>query len=136
MELVPEVVVMTEKGGGERLFHLLMGDLARFYMSQALDSLALQRRFWMTVDRLAACGDDAVQNAIGVSLIEWFAWGNDRERATLVAAKPLMSGLVRAISDEFLRNGGSWVAPVVVARGPVQAAAEAIRPGRCASGRG
>ena len=71
---------------GELLFHLLMGDLARFYMSQALNSLALQRRFWMTVDRLAACGDDAVQNAIGVSLIEWFAWGNDRERATLGAS--------------------------------------------------
>ncbi len=71
-----------------------------------MTALALQRRFWMTVDRLAACGDDAVQNAIGVSLIEWFAWGNDRERATLVAAKPLMSGLVRVISDEFLRDGG------------------------------
>src|SRR5829696_6147970 len=34
-----------------------MGDLARFYMSQALESPELKRRFWMVVDRLAALGD-------------------------------------------------------------------------------
>lgn len=105
-EFGPVIDEHREDNFGELLFHLLMGDLSRFYMSQALDRPELQRRFWRVVDRLAALGDDAVQNAIGVSLIEWFAWGNARERVTLIAAKPLMSSLVRAITDEFLRVGG------------------------------
>jgi hypothetical protein len=91
---------------GELLFHLVMGDLARFYMSDCIDDPEAQRRFWMVVDTLAQEGDDRVQNAVGVSLIEWFAWGDDRERRTLVDARPLMSTAVRAIADEFLRNGG------------------------------
>ena len=105
-EFAPAIDEHLEDNPGELLFHLLMGDLARFYVSQALDSTELQRRFWMAVDRLAVFGDDAVQNAIGVSLIEWFAWGDDRERTILVAAKPLMSSAARAITDEFLRAGG------------------------------
>jgi hypothetical protein len=105
-EFGPAIEEHRQDNFGELLLHVLMGDLARFYMSQALDNPESQRRFWMVVDRLAALGDDAVQNAIGVSLIEWFAWGNDRERATLIAAKPLMSSLVRAITDEFLPAGG------------------------------
>jgi hypothetical protein len=90
----------------ELLFHLVMGDLARFYVNEAVHNPELQRRFWMTVDRLATQGDNQVQNAIGVSLIEWFAWGNDRERALIVDAKPLMSSTVRACTDDFLRSGG------------------------------
>lgn len=105
-EFAPAIDEHREDNFGELLFHLLMGDLARFYVSQAVDNPELQRRFWMVVDRLAVLGDDSVQNAIGVSLIEWFAWGDDRERATLIAAKPLMSSVVRAITDEFLRAGG------------------------------
>lgn len=81
-EFGPVIDEHREDNFGELLFHLLMGDLSRFYMSQALDRPELQRRFWRVVDRLAALGDDAVQNAIGVSLIEWFAWGNARERVT------------------------------------------------------
>jgi hypothetical protein len=105
-EFAPTIDEHREDNFGELLFHLLMGDLARFYVSQAVDSPEVQRRFWMVVDRLAVRGDSGVQNAIGVSLIEWFAWGDDRERATLVAAKPLMSSVVRAITDEILRAGG------------------------------
>ena len=40
------------------------------------------------------------------SLIETFACGSDTERETLVAAKPLMSAVVRSISDEFLKADG------------------------------
>lgn len=82
-----------------------MGDLARFYVDQALEHLELQRRFWMAVDWLETHGDRYVRNATGVSLIEWFAWGNERERRLLMDAKPLMSTAVQAVADQFLRPG-------------------------------
>ena len=56
-----------EDNFGELLFHNLMGDLARFYMTDAQQNRELQRRYWMVVDSLAEHGDDSVQNAIGVS---------------------------------------------------------------------
>ena len=105
-EFAPAIDEHLEDNFGELLFHLLMGDLARFYVSDALDDPALRRRFWMVVDRLAVLGDDRVENAVGVSLIEWFAWGSDQERSMLVEAKPLMSSHIRAMTEEFLRPGG------------------------------
>ena len=89
----------------ELLFHVLMGELARFYVDEALLDPELQRRFWMAVDWLQEHGDRYVQNALGVSLIEWFAWGDKKERELLVHAKPLMSSAVRAVADDFLRDG-------------------------------
>jgi hypothetical protein len=88
---------------GELLLHLLMGDLARWYVKEALEQSELKRRVWMTIDWLDIHGDWSVQNAIGVSFIEWFAWGSDQDRAILIEAKPLMSSTIRAITDEFLR---------------------------------
>jgi hypothetical protein len=105
-EFSPAIAEHLDDNLGELLIHLLMGDLARFYMSDVLGNAEMQRRFWMVVDRLATQGDCRVENAVGVSLIEWFAWGDDRQRATLVAAKPLMSTAVRDVADEFLRGGG------------------------------
>jgi hypothetical protein len=60
----------------------------------------------MTVDWLTTRGDDLVQNAIAVSLVEWFAWGESSERTMLVDAKSLMSPTVQSIADDFLRAGG------------------------------
>ena len=105
-EFAPAIDEHLEDNFGELLLHNLMGDLARFYMTDAQHNRELQRRYWMAVDRLADHGDDSVQNAIGVSLIEWFAWGSDQERRVLISAKPQMSRLVRSIADEFLRAGG------------------------------
>ena len=86
---------------GELLFHLVMGDLARFYMAHGLDDAELRRRFWMTVERLAASGDDYVENALGVSLVEWFAWGSEREKQGLRDAMPLHGPATRGIVDAW-----------------------------------
>lgn len=74
----------------ELLFHLLMGGLARFYMSQGQGRVdpELARRYWMTVERMAMEGDDFVTNALGVSLIESFAWGDENQKAALREAMP------------------------------------------------
>lgn len=105
-EFAPSIDEHLEDNFGELLFHLVMGDLARFYVSHALEDPELRQRFWNVVDRLAMRGGKYVENAVGVSLVEWFAWGNDRERSMLIEAMPLMSGRVRAVADEFLRSGG------------------------------
>ena len=53
------------------------------------------------VEDLAADGDDAVVNAVWVSLIEWFAWGSDGERAALEAADPLQGPKTKAIRTHY-----------------------------------
>lgn len=83
---------------GELLFHLLMGDLARFYMDHGRHDPELARRYWMTIERIAMEGDDFVTNALGVSLIEWFAWGNENEKAALREAIPRFGPELRAIA--------------------------------------
>ena len=48
-----------------------MGDLGRFYMATREDA-EVRLRYWDTVERLARDGDEAVKNAVHVSLVEWF----------------------------------------------------------------
>jgi hypothetical protein len=105
-EFATEIDEHLEFTEGEPLFRLLMGDLARFYVREATGDQELKRRYWMTVDWLTTRGDDLVQNAIAVSLVEWFARGESSERTMLVDAKSLMSPTVQSIADEFLRAGG------------------------------
>ena len=45
-------------------------------------------RYWSVVEELGAAGDEFVQNADWVSLIDWFAWGEDVEQAALREAGP------------------------------------------------
>lgn len=47
-----------------------MGDLGRFYMASALHDPHVQERFWEVIEELAAHGDQSVENAVHVSLIE------------------------------------------------------------------
>ena len=62
--------------GEEPLLHIVMGELAAFYMEHGLaERPELAQRYWSVVEDLAARGDEYVTNAVGVSLIEWFAWG-------------------------------------------------------------
>ena len=84
--------------GDEFLFHLFVHDLARFYMRDARADESLARRFWMAVERVSATGDEDVENAIGVSLIETFAWGNQHQRAALLEARPMFGPATRAIA--------------------------------------
>lgn len=68
------------------LLHVLMGDLARFYMERARLDPELASRYWATVEVLAGQGDERVENAVATSLIEWFAWGDATDREALQAA--------------------------------------------------
>jgi hypothetical protein len=59
------------EAGDELLIHVVMGDLARFYMERAAHDPELAARYWRVVEELATEGDQAVENAVHVSLIEW-----------------------------------------------------------------
>lgn len=86
----------------ELLFHLVMGDLARFYWDTVRHDAEMARRFWMSVDWMAIKGDQYVENAVGVSLIEWFAWGSKEEQQVLLDAAPLQGSHTRAIVEELM----------------------------------
>jgi hypothetical protein len=88
--------------GDELLLHVVMGDLARFYMARGLDNAGLAARFWRVVEELAADGDQAVENAVHVSLIEWFAWGDDSEKEALLNAGRLQGPMTKAIRAAYL----------------------------------
>jgi hypothetical protein len=75
-------------GDGDLLLHVVMGDLGRFYMEQARGDEDLARRFWRVVEELATKGNEDVQNAVEVSLIEWFAWGDEQQQAALAESEP------------------------------------------------
>ena len=48
------------------LIHVVMGDLARFYMAEANDvHTDVSARFWRVVEELAADGDQAVESCGG-----------------------------------------------------------------------
>lgn len=68
--------------------HGVMADLAPFYMGRARSDQELAARFWRVVEELASYGDDEVKNAIHVSLIQWFACGDEDEQAALMEAEP------------------------------------------------
>jgi hypothetical protein len=86
---------------GDLLLHVVMGDLGRFYMERARPDHDLAARFWRVVEELACTGDDGVQNAVHVSLIEWFAWGDDAEQAALAEAAPLQGPATRAMVEAY-----------------------------------
>jgi hypothetical protein len=95
--------------GDELLIHVVMGDLARFYMENALADPDLQQRYWSAVERLAVDGDQAVENAVHVSLIEAFGWGSQREQTALREARDQHGPATNAIVTYFLgpRNDAS-----------------------------
>ncbi len=45
--------------------------------------------------------DDDVENALGVSLIEGFAWGEERDKAALRDAMPLLGPVTREIASTW-----------------------------------
>ena len=94
--------------GEDALLHVAMGDLARFYMARCMGDRSLRRRFWATVEDLAANGGHYVEDAIGTSLIEWFAWGSASERRALRRAMRLHGPATSRIVDHYradLRRG-------------------------------
>jgi hypothetical protein len=54
------------------------------------------------VEELAAHGDPDVENAVWVSLIESFAWGDDEEKSALVTAGPRQGPKTKAIRAYYL----------------------------------
>jgi hypothetical protein len=80
-----------------------MSDLGRFYMREGRPNDELAARFWRVVEQLAVEGDEAVENGVWVSLIEWFAWGDDDEKAALVDAEPLQGPKTQAIRAHYVR---------------------------------
>lgn len=90
------------EAGDELLIHVGMGDLARFYMERGTHDPELAARYWRVVEELATEGDQAVENAVHVSLIEWFALGDERELAALVDAGPLQGPQTKAIRAYYL----------------------------------
>ena len=59
-------------------------------MSKARNDKELAGRFWHVVEQLAADGNQYVEIAIHTSLVEWFAWGDEDERAALTDAETLL----------------------------------------------
>ena len=94
------------EAGDQLLIHAVMEDLARFYMQHGVRDRDLAVRFWGLVEELATEGDHAVENAVWVSLIEWFAWGSKKEKAALVDAGDLQGPQTKAISAHYLSPGG------------------------------
>jgi hypothetical protein len=99
-EFRSELEAAIEYDEGDLLLHPLMGDLARFYMRERGDA-DLRRRYWRVVEELAANGDDGVNNAVHVSLIEWFAWGSPEEVRALDDARELQGPATRAIREHY-----------------------------------
>src|SRR6202042_3618621 len=66
--------------------HPAMGDLGRYYMTQFRRHQWLAHTYWAAVERLATNGDETVRNAVHASLIEWFAYGDECEKAALAEA--------------------------------------------------
>lgn len=82
---------------GQLLLHVVMGDLARFYMAHGLGDAELAARFWRTVEDLAANGNQYVAEAVHTSLVEWFAWGDDAEQGALREAESMQRPETRAM---------------------------------------
>ncbi len=104
VERLPEfapAAVEHVQDNGELLLHVLMGDLARFYMQQARLDPELSARYSTAVEVLASEGNDRVENAVAASLIEWFAWGKATDRDALHAAGlgPATDKIARALLD-------------------------------------
>jgi hypothetical protein len=65
---------------------LVIGGFAGFRfrrMERARSVPDLAARYWAAVETLAAEGDDDVKNSVHVSLIEWFAWGDEEDSRAL-----------------------------------------------------
>jgi hypothetical protein len=110
LEVLPEFGPEYEKSvghpgydeDGELLLHIVMGDLCRFYMSLGRRDTEIAARFWGVVEEMAEQGDEAVQNAVHVSLIEWFAWGDATEQAALLDASALHGDATTAMVRQYL----------------------------------
>ena len=87
---------------GDLLLHVLLGELADFYVSRLAGDAERERRFWDVVERIARVGDEHVVEALHVSLVEWFAWGHEHERGALVAHATRERPLVRAMAAHYL----------------------------------
>ena len=92
-------------------------------------------RFWALVEELATEGDQAVENAVWVSLIEWFAWGSTKEKAALVDAGDLQGPQTKAITAHYLHPMGLRVAGADYAGAGHGAARARPRPGSARGGR-
>lgn len=109
LALVPEFAADYEESvghpsydvDGDLLLHVVMGDLGRFYMERARPADDLAARYWRAVEELASTGDEGVQNAVHVSLVEWFAWGDDAEQAALAEAARLQGPATRAMVEAY-----------------------------------
>ncbi len=106
------VVVEHRRHYDELPFHLLMGDLGRLYMSAALQNAEFTRRYWMAVERVALEADDFVENALGVSVIEWFAWGDQQHSAALRDAWSLLGSKTREIAKSWEADPNRKPSPV------------------------
>ena len=91
---------------GELLLHVVMGDLGRFYMSHGRGNAEIAARFWRVVEEMAQEGDEAVENAVHASLIEWFAWGDAAEQAALLDASPRQGDATTAMIGHYLPARG------------------------------
>ncbi len=71
-------------------------------MAHGVDNPELAARYWHVVEEVATQGDQAVQNAVHVSLIEWFAYGDADEQAALRDAAALQGPETKALVAYFL----------------------------------
>jgi hypothetical protein len=105
VERLPEFAPIADEHvafNGELLLHVLMGDLGRFYMEHAVNEPLLAERYWRVVEELVATGDERVENAVAASLIEWFVWGDAKERAAIRAAAPMIGPATRRAGQVLL----------------------------------
>lgn len=86
---------------GDLLLHVVLGDLGRFYMAGARHDQELARRFWRVIEEIASNADQGVDNAVHVSLIEWFAWGDEDEQAALSEAEPLQGPAIWSMVQAY-----------------------------------
>jgi hypothetical protein len=103
-EFGPVLAQHLTDNDGELLIHLLMSDFGRFYTQHALSVPKLAARYWAAVETLAAEGDEDVKNAVHVSLIEWFAWGDEQESRALRNSVSALRPATRAMAAHFFRD--------------------------------
>lgn len=85
----------------ELLIHLLMGDLGRFYMDRKADN-EFRVRYWDAVELLASGGDEAVKNAVHVSLVEWFLAAPGEDADAFLASMQLQGPATAAMASHYL----------------------------------
>jgi hypothetical protein len=90
---------------GEPLLHVVFGNLAQFYEREVVGQAELERRFWKTVETLAASGGRYVaDDALAGSFIEHFCLGSDAQKQMIEDAAGSQGPATRKYIEYYWRG--------------------------------